>query len=159
VSGLLGAVGSVYSANAEASAAKYSAQINERNAQFAERRARDALDRGREEEQRVREKGNQLKGQQVAQMAAAGLDLGFGSPLDILVDTTVGIELDSARTRRNAALEADDYDRQAWSYRAQASLDRATAKNARAAGRIGAAGSVLSGVTNASVYRAKISAG
>lgn len=158
ISGVVGGVGQIAAANAAASAAKFSASINEQNATYAERRAMDALERGKEEERRVRQEGGQLKGKQVAQMAAAGLDLGFGSPLDVLVDTTVGIELDSARTRRNANLEADDFDRQAWSYRAQAGMDRASAKNSRTAGFIGAAGSVLGGVTNAVQYRASISA-
>lgn len=153
---LIGGVGQVASANANASAANYSAKVNEQNAQFAERRSRDALLRGAEEERKVAQEGGQLKGQQVAQMAAAGLDLGFGSPLDVLVDTTTGIELDKARVRRNADLEADDFATQAWSYRAQGSLDRAKAKNARTAGMIGAAGTILSGGSDIYKYRASI---
>lgn len=58
----------------------------------------------------------------------------------MLADTTAGIALDSARVRRNAQLEAEDADKQAWSYRAQAGLDKASASNARGAGMIGAAG-------------------
>lgn len=149
-------VGGIQASNAEAAASMYSAQVNEQNAKFAERRARDALLRGKEEEQRVREEGNQLKGQQIAGMAAAGLDLGFGSPLDVLVDTTTGIELDAARVRRNADLEYDDYMRQGWSYRANASMDRASAANAKTAGRIGAIGSVIGGGADYYKYRASI---
>ncbi|XAI96405.1 hypothetical protein [Microcystis phage Mel-JY33] len=149
-------VGGIQASNAEAAASMYSAQVNEQNAKFAERRARDALMRGAEEEQRVRQEGAQLKGQQIAGMAAAGLDLGFGSPLDVLVDTATGIELDAARVRRNADLEYDDYMRQGWSYRANAGMDRASAANAKTAGRIGAIGTVLGGAGDYYKYRASI---
>lgn len=152
----LSVVGGIQQANAQASAARYSAQVNERNAILAERRARDALDRGVEAEREVRMRGGLLAGKQRAQMAAAGLDLGFGSPMDVLTDTLVGIELDSARARRNAQSEAEDFDRQAWSYRAQAGMDRAEARNARVGGTIGAVGSVLSGASNIYRYRAGI---
>lgn len=155
-SAAVGAYGQIQSADAAAQAANMSAQINQRNAEFADRRARDALLRGQEEEQRVRQEGHQLKGRQTVGMAAAGLDLSFGSPLDVLVDTQIGMELDSMRARRNAALEAEDFDRQAWSYRAQAGLDKSEASAARTGGMIGAAGTLLSGGARAGQHRARI---
>jgi hypothetical protein len=127
-----------------------------RNAEFADRRALDALMRGQEEEQRVRAEGAQVKAKQTVGMAAAGLDLSFGSPLDVLVDTSVGIELDAMRTKRNAALEAEDFDRQGWSYRAQAGLDRSEASAARTGGMIGAVGTVLGGAAKVGQYRVSI---
>lgn len=149
-------VGGMQAASAQAAAGQYSATINDQNAKFAERRARDALERGKEEEQRVRQEGALLKGNQVAGMAAAGLDLSFGSPLDVLIDTTTGIELDAARAKRNADLEYDDYMRQGWSYRASAEMDRAGAANAKTAGKIGAVTSVLGGGIQYGTYRASI---
>lgn len=148
---------------AQSQAALMNAQINDRNAMFAEQRARDALMRGQEEEQRVRQDAHQLKGRQTVGLAAAGLDLSFGSPLDVLVDTQIGMELDSMRVRRNAALEAEDFDRQAWSYRAQGGLDRmesqSALKGASAAGKgamVGAVGSLLSGGARIGQYKASI---
>lgn len=152
----IGAYGQVQAGNAAAAAANYQAQVATMNAGFAEKRAADALTRGKEEEERVRREGGQLMGQQTAQMAAAGLDLGFGSPLDVLIDTSTGIELDALRTRRNAALEAEDFDRQAWNYKADAGMSRAEGKNAKQAGRIGAVGTLLSGGAKAGQYRASI---
>lgn len=152
----IGAAGQIQTGRAQNAAAQYQAQVATINAGFAEKRAADALARGREEEARVRREGAQLQGQQTAQMAAAGLDLGFGSPLDVLIDTATGIELDALRTRRNAALEAEDFDRQAWNYRADAGMSRAEGKNAQTAGYIGAAGSILSGGAQAAKYRASI---
>lgn len=155
-SSLVSGIGQMQQANAQAQAAQMSAQINQRNAEFADRRALDALMRGQEEEQRVRQDAHQLKGKQTVGFAAAGLDLSFGSPLDVLVDTQIGMELDSMRARRNAALEAEDFDRQAWSYRAQAGLDRAEASSARTGGMIGAVGTVLGGGARIGQYRARI---
>lgn len=155
-SAAVGAYGQIEAGNAQAQAAQMSAEINQRNALFAERRAMDAIMRGQEEEQRVRQEGHQLKGRQTVQMAAAGLDLSFGSPLDILVDTQIGMELDAMRTRRNAALEAEDFDRQAWSYRAQAGLDTMEASSARSGAMIGAVGTLVGGGANVARYRASI---
>lgn len=152
----IGAYGQIQAGNAASAAANYQAQVATMNAGFAEKRAQDALMRGQEEEERVRREGGQLQGQQTAQMAAAGVDLSFGSPLDVLIDTSMGIELDAMRTRRNAALEAEDFDRQAWNYRADAGMSRAEGKNAKTAGYIGAAGSILSGGAKAATYRASI---
>jgi hypothetical protein len=153
---LFSVVGGIQAANAQASAAQYSATVNEQNAKFAEKRARDALERGKEEENRIRQEGALLKGNQVAGMAAAGLDLSFGSPMDILIDTTTGIELDAARVRRNADLEYDDYQRQGWNYRSNAAMDRSSASNAKTAGTIGAIGSVLGGGVDYYSYKARI---
>lgn len=153
----IGAAGQIQAGNAQAAAAGYQAQVATMNAGFAEKRAADALARGQEEEDRVRREGEQVKGTQIAQMAAAGLDLGFGSPLDVLINTTVGIEMDALRTRRNAQLEAEDFDRQAWNYRADAGMRTAEGKNAKTASKIGAAGTILSGGAKAGQYRASIS--
>jgi hypothetical protein len=175
---VVGAIGQYEAGKAQAAAIEARAQeharmmemqarVNEQNALFADRRARDAMLRGAEESERVRNEGKQLMGRQIAQLAASNLDLGFGSPLDVLVDTAVGTALDDARARRNAALEAEDFDMQAWNYRTQAMLDRENAagtlrvariesRAARQAGVIGAVGSLIGGIGTAYRYSAKI---
>ena len=64
------------------------------NATLADRRAKDAVERGAREEQMQRAKNQQLLGRQRAAMGANGVDLGFGSPLDTMVDTAVLGELE-----------------------------------------------------------------
>lgn len=150
------AVGQMQSARAAQQAANFQSQIEARNAEFATQRADDALLRGQEKEQQLRQDGGQQLGQQRARMGAAGLDLSHGSPLDVLIDTHMGIELDAARARRNAQLEADDFETQAWNHRAQAGMHRAEGRNARTAGMIGAAGTVLGGAGNVRQYRARV---
>lgn len=115
------------------------------NATISEKRARDALERGALEEQQKREQVAQVQGKQRAAMAANGLDLTFGSPLDTLVDTATLGELDALTIRKNSAREAYDYRVQAANGRADASLARANAQNTKTAGYVSAFGTVLSG--------------
>jgi len=146
---IVGAVGAKKSADANAEAQEYNAKVQDMNATLSERRARDALERGQEEEQQKREQAAQILGKQKAAMAANGVDLTFGSPLDTLVSTATLGELDALTIRRNSANEAYDYRVDAVNGRANASLSRANAKNTRAAGNLDAFGTILSGVGKA----------
>jgi hypothetical protein len=142
---IVGAAGAKQSADANAAAQNYNAKIQDMNATLAERRARDALDRGQEEEQRKREQAAQILGKQRAAMAANGVDLTFGSPLDTLVSTATLGELDAMTIRKNAANEAYDYRVDAVNNRANATLSRANAKATKTAGNLDALGTILSG--------------
>lgn len=146
---LLGAAGQIQQGNAAASAAKYNAQVAEMNATLSDRKAKDALERGKIEEQNKRQEIAQLKGRQQASMAANGVDLSFGSPLDTIVDTAVLGELDALTVRRNANREAYDYEVQAVNGRADATLSRMNAKAAKTGGYLGAVGTVLGGAGKA----------
>jgi len=165
-SSAIGAVGAIQQGNAQAAAmqaqanaATYNAQVADMNAKIEDRRARDALERGQEEEQRLRLQAAQLQGRQRAAMAANGVDLGFGSPLDTILDTAVMAERDALRVRRAAANEAYDFDMRATNMRADANLgrmnaasSRAGASAARTAGYLNAAGTVLGGAGDAVRY-------
>ncbi|QND53459.1 hypothetical protein HB779_17360 [Phyllobacterium sp. 628] len=142
---LLGAAGQMQQAQASASASKYNAQVADMNAQLSDRRAKDALERGAQEEQKKRQEVARINGAQTAAMAANGVDLTFGSPLDTLVDTATLGELDALTIRTNANREAYDYRVDAVNKRAGATLNRMEAKSAVAGGYLGAAGTVLTG--------------
>jgi hypothetical protein len=146
---ILGAAGAKQQADAQAEAQNYNAKVADMNATLSERRARDALDRGRDEEQQKREQVSQVIGKQKAAMAANGVDLSFGSPLDTLVSTATLGELDALTIRKNAANEAYDYKVQAVNNRSDASLARANAKNTKTAGNLAAAGALLTGAGKA----------
>lgn len=117
------------------------------NATLADRRAKDALERGKIEEQKERQKIARIKGAQVAAMAANGVDLTFGSPLDTLVDDAVIGELDALTIRRNAARESYDYSVQGVNLRADATLSRMGAGAARTGGWLAAGGTILGGAS------------
>lgn len=146
---IIGAAGSIQQANAASEAQEYNAKVADMNATLSERRARDALERGAQEEQQKREQVAQIAGRQKAAMAANGVDLTFGSPLDTLVDTATLGEIDSLTIRRNSAWEAYDQRVDAANGRAGASLNRANAANTKKAGYLDAFGTVLTGAGKA----------
>lgn len=90
------------------------------NAALADQQAADALARGQSNEFNSRLKTAQLKGTQTARMAANGVALDSGSPLDVLTSTDMMGAVDANTIRDNAAKEAYGYKSQAANYRAQA---------------------------------------
>lgn len=145
----VGAAGQIQQGQAQAQASKYNAKVAEMNATLADRKSRDALERGKIEEQNKRQEISQLQGRQKAAMAANGVDLTFGSPLDTMVDTATLGELDALTVRRNANREAYDYEVQGVNQRSGAALDRMNAKSATTGSYLAAAGTVLGGVSKA----------
>lgn len=142
---LIGGAGAIQQGQAQAASARYNAQVAEMNARMADRAAKDALERGKLEEQKQREKTAQILGQQRAGMAANGLDLTFGSPLDTLVDTATLGELDALTIRANTYREERDIRQQGANYRGQAGMYRAGASSALSGGYLNAAGTLLGG--------------
>lgn len=101
--------------------------------------AEDALRRGAAAEEAQRRKQAALAGRQKAVMAASNVDLGSGSPLDIIGDTAVLGELDAQTIRSNAK-------RESAYHTANADLSALEASSAKSAATIGAFSSVLTGV-------------
>jgi len=148
-SSLMGAWGQYEQGRAANQAAQYQAQIARMNAEMADRRAQDAIERGREEEQKQMRATSQLMGKQQVGMAANGVDLSFGSPLDLIVDTALMGELDALTIKKNAYREAQDYKQQAANFRAEGEMQRLAGKNAKRQGILQAGGTLLGGFGNA----------
>ena len=146
---LMGGLGAIQQGQAASASAKYNARVADMNARMADRAAKDALERGKLEEQKQRQKTAQLMGQQTAAMAANGVDIGFGSPLDLLVDTATLGELDALTIRSNAYREERDIRQQGANYRGQAGMYRAQASSASTGGFLGAMGTFLGGGSRA----------
>jgi hypothetical protein len=115
------AAGAVTSASAardkakgEQAALNYQAKVAENNRQIATWQSEDALQRGQTAINQHQLKVAQLRGTQRASLAARGIDLGQGSALDILSDTEVMGQID-------ANTIADNFAKEAWAYRNQAS--------------------------------------
>lgn len=153
---VMGGVSAVQQGNAAAASANYNAQVAEMNAKIADENARDALERGKLEEQQKRQEVAAIVGRQKAAMAANGVDLGFGSPLDTLVDTAMLGEIDALTIRSNAAREAYAYNVDGVNGRADAALSRANAKSAKKGGYLSAFGTVLGGGAEAYKYRSAL---
>ena len=142
---VMGGVGQIQAAKADSAAASYNSKVATMNATLADRAAKDALERGQLEEQKKRAETSQLMGQQRANMAANGVDLSFGSPLDLMVDTAKMGELDALTIRTNTNREERDIRQNANNYRAEAAMNSSTSKSALSGGYLAAAGTVLGG--------------
>lgn len=118
----MSAVGAYNKSKADKAAYEYQAQVARNNAQVAEWQAQDAIMRGQTAEGNQRMKTAQLKGTQRAAMAARGLALDEGSPLDILTTTDLMGERDALTVRDNAAKEAWALREQGKGYTANAGL-------------------------------------
>lgn len=149
---LLSAGGAIQQGNAAAATGRYNAKIAEMNATISEKRAYDAIERGQQEEQKKRAETARLMGAQQAAMAANGVDLSFGSPLDVITGTAALGELDALTIRSNAAREEYDYRVQAASQRAQGSLELMKGQSAQTGSWLSAGSTILSGGANAAKY-------
>lgn len=152
------AIGGMRQADAAADAAEFNAQVDRQNAILADRRAKDAIERGKLEEEKKKRETTLEKQQQEASFTASNLDLGFGSPLDVIVSTATAGELEAATIRANAEREAEDFQVQGVNARNSARLRDTEARNSRSAGRIGAIGTVLSGGSGILKHRANLTA-
>ena len=111
-------------------------QVGRNNATMAEYAAQDAERRGEEEAQAIQRKASQLRGTQRSMMAARGLDLGVGTPAELIDQTDFFAEQDRATARSNAR-------RDAWAVRADASNQGTAARAEASRLRMGSYGSLL----------------
>ena len=135
--GLIGSVvsaaGSMSQANAAASNAEYSATVEKIN-------ARSRRWEGLAESEKIAGKYDRLQGQQTAGFAKGGVDPFFGSALAIFQDTAEARGTDQSTNYINAESAAVSHENKAKQYEYEA-------KSQRQAGKIGAASSILSGLS------------
>lgn len=128
---------------AQRDSANYNAAVQRNNAQVAEWQAEDSIQRGNAALEAHQRKVASLKGTQTASMAARGLSLDEGTPINILSDTDYFGKVDGNTITANAAREAWGYKNQAAGYEAQGTLSSMQASNANPG--LAAAGSLLTG--------------
>jgi hypothetical protein len=143
----IGAVGSIYGGIAKKNAANYNASIADQNAQSANAQASDAFRRGEQDTAAHYIELGQLEGKQRAAYGGGGVELGFGSPVDVIAGTAAMGEADAGRLRENAAREAEGYRIQSLNFRQQAAGLRAEGKTAFMSGLLGVTGSILGGAS------------
>lgn len=110
---------------AQQGAINYEAQVAQNNAKIAEYQASQEKIIGEQQEQTQRLKTAQVFGDQRAAMAANGVDLGEGSPNEVLATTKFTGERDALTIRDNAARRAWAYQNNAAGYTSEAAADRA----------------------------------
>jgi hypothetical protein len=158
VSAAVSAYGAVQQGNAAKNAAEYQSAVNRNNQQVAEWQAGDAIRRGEEAERQHRLRVAGVIGKQKSSMAANGVDLSSGSPLDIIGDTALFAELDALTIRSNAEREAYGYRVQSSNFAANSRLNLMQGSQAQTAGMIGAGATLLGGMGQAAGSWAKFRA-
>ena len=128
-------------------AADYQAAVARNNAILAERQAQDSLQRGQIAEAQKRQETALLAGRQKAVMAGNGVDLTFGSAVDILGDTAALGEQDALTVRSNAEREALGYRQQAGNYRSDAQMSEMKGASAQSAAQTQGFTSLIGGAT------------
>jgi hypothetical protein len=134
----LGAVGSYQAGQAQAASAEYQAKIARDNANIAMNNAAMERQAGLEEARRQRIATLQMIGKQKTSLAANGVDVAYGTSLDIIEDTSMMGELDAMMIEYDAEKKARNYEIQANNFQNDAILGDFQARNARTAGTINA---------------------
>ena len=117
-------------ANGQSDMANYNAAVARNNATMAEYQAQDAISRGKKAEEEHTRKVAALVGTQRNSMAARGLDISEGTPLDIMSDTELLGSIDQSTIRNNAEKEAWSARVQSGNYANQAGMYKLQADNA-----------------------------
>lgn len=142
VVGVISALGTGAMAYSQNEQSKFAKEMGVRNAQVDQAKADEAVRIGSINEERQRAITRQTMGAQRAAMASTGLEVDSGSFGDILADTAKFGELDAQTVRTNALKEA-------WGFQGEATNSRLQGSMAGRAGTMNAAGTLLSGASQA----------
>jgi len=134
----LGAVSSYQQGKAQAAAYTYNAKVAEENRKIALNNAAMERQTGLEEARRQRISTLQAIGKQEVALAANGVDVSYGTSLDLIEDTAMLGELDALTIEYNSEKKALNYEIEAQNYANEANLALFSARNARTAGTISA---------------------
>lgn len=130
-------IGAGISARASYVQGKTTEKIAKNNATMAEYAAQDAQRQGEENAADAMRRAAALRSAQRVNLAANGLDLGYGTAADIQDQTDFFGQADAANARTNAS-------RDAWRIRAGGQQEAAAGRAAREAGNLQAAGTLIS---------------
>lgn len=149
-------LGTFQASAAQSANAKFQQQLANENARRTTEQMRDANARGADEEQQVKKEGAIAVANTRAALASNNMDLTTGSPLDTILQTSMEVERDAYRVRRNTESEVHDLAVQRTNYLNQGAAYAAEAKNAKTSGFIAGVGTALSGASGIAKYRASI---
>lgn len=122
---LLSAYGAQQASKAREDTFAYQAAVDRNNQIIEERRAVDALKRGEIEERQQKLRTSQAIAKQTVGLVGQGVDVTFGSSVDLLADTAELGAYDAAVIRGNVQREAAGIRGEAATFGAQATLSRA----------------------------------
>lgn len=146
----LSTVGDISSGIGQAQQYNYMAQVAANNAEIQRQNEQASLASVGYEESAAKLQTTQTIASQKAAQAANGIDVNVGSPVAVRNTTATLGAMDAAALHYNAARQAFGLEADASNLDAQAALDRAAGKNAKAVGFSKAASTLLTGASSLS---------
>lgn len=141
----MSAYGMYAQGQAQQQQADYQSAVAQRNADNAAMQAADRERTGQIEEKQMRLKTEQMIGQAKSDLSGSGVQIGTGSPLDVVKDAAAWGEWDVQQHRWNVAKDIWNINNTKDNYTAQSSLYQMQGQNAAQAGMWGAGTSLISG--------------
>lgn len=138
--------GQKYEAKANANAAKYNAAIASNNAIIARQNSELEARKGNAEVEAKQMETRARIGAIKASQGASGVDVNYGSAVDVRSSAAMSGQLSAINIRANAARRAYGYEAEADQYDAQSTLYKAQAVNEKNAGNIKANSTLLGGL-------------
>lgn len=138
---------------------KYESKIARRNAALEVEAAHESYESGKDERLEFWRKIGAVKGQQMASMAANGIDVGFGAGQRMQDDTQMLANEDARRLYKNVEQRTRGHQINASNFVAEAKAARARGKAAMTASVFQAAGSLLGGASEFGKLKTKIGTG
>jgi hypothetical protein len=164
-SGVVGVVGALSQGNANAASENNAAQAAAYNATINRQRADMALQQGNAQEEAQRRESRRAMGSMRAGLVENGIALDSGTGADLVAESSLNSEMDALNIRYGAQINARGYNAQAELDDYSAESARGRAKEAKKAGWLGAASSVLTaaggyyqGVQSKRLYDAQMKA-
>ena len=154
-SSAVSAAGQLYGGMQQNAQAKYESKIARQNAALSRESAEQSLKQGQSEKRKFWREVGQIKGQQIASMAANGIDVDFGAGARLQDDTQMLANEDASNLYENISNRTKGYVIEAANYRTQSKAVKRQGKAALIGSVFGAAGSILGGVQQAAGMRAK----
>lgn len=154
--GAVQAAGQLYSGLAANSQGKADAAAARINAQQEVDAAHESFLTGQNERADFWRKIGQVKGQNIAAMAANGIDVGFGTAARVQDDTQMLANADAENLYKNIQDRTRAHQINASNFVSEAKAARARGKAALTGAVIGAAGSILGGFQQAGGIKAKL---
>lgn len=159
-SSVASAAGALQQGAAASAQGKYESQVARSNAQQSVDDYREYRGQVAPQEQRdFWRKVGQIKGENIAAMAANGIDVSVGSAARLQSDTQMQANEDFANLTANEQQKMKGYTIDAANFTSEARAARARAKQAVIGSYFGAASSLLGGLTQAAGLKAKMAGG
>lgn len=142
--------GQVMSGIGTAQQYRYQASVDKQNAAIAQGQAQDSIANTNLEAQRRYREVSQMKGAQQAAQAANGVDINFGSAVDVQRDTAmIGAE-DVAQIYKGGNERTKGFEINAFNYKSSAAANKAKAKGAMIKMAFDVAGTALGAASQVS---------